>query len=720
MANEDGVQAEERLDALWCLATSLAGSITLRGVAEALVREGGPAAGGDFANLALLTPGSGSVRILHQSSFEGGPAATRELDLAEDVPACEAIRSGRSVLLGSIDEIGRRYPGVLDEVTAAGLSARATIPLYSAAGEILGAIGVGWQGPQSFDVQQLRRLDLVAQLAALAVERSQLVEAGQDGVEFGRALETMPCAFFSVSADFRITEVNSEGARLLQSTREELKGKNLLDGPESAGSKFETQIRAAMSMNQPVEFEEYYEPLDAWFEVRAWPARRGLNIYFSNVGHRHDLGRNRSSVETDSNTDVNRFRLLTVVAERLADSADRNEVYQRLTEILVPEMADWCTIVVPGDEALVRVAARHVDPPLDDLIHRLVGSYPHRYSGPSPGVVVYRSGEPLRMGRLVEEINRDLDDSIASTAYGRTLRLLGDGPGLLTPVTVGGEVQAVLTMTRCTRAEFSDEDVLVMVEVASHVAVALTSADQVENQRETARALQAAALPSSLPNSAQLHLAAGYRAASDGGPVGGDWYDSFELENGRTALVVGDVAGHGIGAAALAAQMRNALRAHLFSGIGPLQSLSRLSHLIATQEPDAMATIVCTEIDPMTGEVTWASAGHPAPIVVSSPGHSVHLTGRPVLPIGCTVRSTSEEQGEYRFYLERGARLFMFTDGLYERRHIDIDIGLAHLMILAEQSLERPLLGDVCEFILDSLLSGADKDDACLLVAQRQ
>jgi serine phosphatase RsbU (regulator of sigma subunit) len=222
-----------------------------------------------------------------------------------------------------------------------------------------------------------------------------------------------------------------------------------------------------------------------------------------------------------------------------------------------------------------------------------------------------------------------------------------------------------------------------------------------------------------LPESEELHIAAGYRPASDGGQVGGDWYDSFELETGRIAIVVGDVAGHGIGAAALTAQMRNVLRANLFSGTGPLRSLSELSLLMATQEPDALATIVCAEVDPVTGEVTWASAGHPAPIVVSRPGQSAYLPGRPTLPIGCMGPSRSEEPREHHLTLERGSRLFMFTDGLYERRRVDLDIGLAHLMILAEQSLGlRP--EDACEFILDGMLTGADEDDACLLVVQLQ
>jgi len=608
---DDEVEVEELEGALWRLTTSLDGSVTIADVAGSLALEGGPVTGGTFSDLALLRPGANEVDIVDRPVPGRGLAAPRAVPLAAAVPACEALRSGLPVLLGSPDEIGRRFPDLLGDLVAAGFSARAAVPLHGTSGDVLGAVDIGWALPQRFDARQLRRLDLVAQLVALAVERSRAV-APDRGV-----------------------------------------------------------------VRRPP------EPPDA---------------------HRV--------------ADSQQSRLLTEVAQRLAGAGDRTEVLKRLTHLLVPRMADWCTVIVPDSEALVRVAARHIDPPRDALVQRLVGSYPHAYSGPSPGATVYRRAAPLRLDHLVEDINRDLDDSTASTAYGRTLRLLGDGAGLITPVAADGTVHAVVTMVR-RNGGYSDEDVAVMTDVASHVAVALTSADQVLNQHETAHALQAAVLPATLPTVPGLRLAGRYRPASDGGQIGGDWYDAVELENGRIALVVGDVAGHGIGAAALTAQMRNVLRAHLFSGVGPLQSLSRLSHFVVTQEPDAMATIACAELDPATGTVTWASAGHPAPIVVSSSGRAVHLAGRPVPPVGCIPPAPPDGPREHCITLDPGDRLLLFTDGLYERRNVDLDIGLAHLMILAEQSSGLPDPGDAGDLILDGVLTGADEDDACLLVAQR-
>jgi serine phosphatase RsbU (regulator of sigma subunit) len=256
-----------------------------------------------------------------------------------------------------------------------------------------------------------------------------------------------------------------------------------------------------------------------------------------------------------------------------------------------------------------------------------------------------------------------------------------------------------------------------MVEVALQVATALIASDQSATQRETALALQAAALPASLPSTDRLRLAATYREASGVSAVGGDWYDAMELEGGRIALVVGDVAGHGLPAASLTAQMRNALRAHLFSGVGPLESLSRLSSLIATQEPDVLATIVCAEVSLESGQMTWASAGHPAPIVVRAGGTSEHLRGRPAPPIGCGMPHFYNEAVEHRHTLTEGDRILLFTDGLFERRDTVLDVGLAHLMIVAEQTVRQRDPSEACAAIMGGMLAGPHEDDACLLIA---
>jgi chemotaxis family two-component system sensor kinase Cph1 len=214
-----------------------------------------------------------------------------------------------------------------------------------------------------------------------------------------------------------------------------------------------------------------------------------------------------------------------------------------------------------------------------------------------------------------------------------------------------------------------------------------------------------------------VKLAAGYRVASQGSQVGGDWYDAFALHNGRVALVVGDAAGHGVQAATVMAQLRNALRADLFESVSPAESLDRVSRFLAAQEPDAFATVVCLEIDQLTGDVVWASAGHPAPVLVRRDGTSAYLKGRPAPPMGWSERPSTRQVPQHRLTIETGDRLILFSDGLLERRGVNLEIGLAHLMLVAEQTRNTTDPAEVCEAILRDMLADAHDDDVCLLVA---
>jgi serine phosphatase RsbU (regulator of sigma subunit)/PAS domain-containing protein len=707
-------------EALWRLVTALANAVTPFEVAEAFTKEGALAAGGSFANMAILSDESSQVQVVHRPVFNPQVVAQRgTFDLNANTPACEAIRSGLPVLLGSPGEIRARYPELLTEIEQAGLNARASLPLRAATGETLGAVGIGWPGPQVFSAPQLRRLDLLAQLVGLALERATQNELPpSQGDRPPNVLETMPNAFFSLDPSLTITYMNAEAERLLRTSRETVLGSNFIDAfPQAGGGEIAVRYKHALESGTSVIFEEYSAPFDRWFEVHAWPDRNGLNVYFSDVSERHHSEQQQTVALDEVRQAHARLSFLAELSSKLHGTHTRTELYERLCKAVTTNMADWSTVVAPSGEELIRVAAHHRDPILNSLAQRLVGGYPHSFDGPSPGVVVYRSGQPLRLPHLAEQIVNDLDSSVASAAYGRTLQLLGDGPGLIMPIISENAVVAVLTMARRGGELFSDEDVTTMGEAMAHVADLLDAVLHLETQRATAEALQAAALPKTLPAHPSLHLAAGYRAASEGTQVGGDWYDAFELQSGHIALVVGDAAGHGLQAAALMTQMRNALRAHLFDSLGPSESLAKLTSFVATQEPDAFATIICIEIDPLSGEGVWASAGHPAPIVLGHDGTSRHLRGKPAPPIGCFDLPLSARPPEHALTLCPGDRLVMFTDGLFERRGVDLDIGLTHLMITTEQTLGHADATSACDFILREMLTGAHDDDVCLLIA---
>jgi two-component system, chemotaxis family, sensor kinase Cph1 len=189
-----------------------------------------------------------------------------------------------------------------------------------------------------------------------------------------------------------------------------------------------------------------------------------------------------------------------------------------------------------------------------------------------------------------------------------------------------------------------------------------------------AETLQRSLLPQSIPTLDSWQLSAYYEpAASDN--VGGDWYDAFELRDGRLVVLIGDVAGHGVAAAGTMAQLRNALRAQLFAGAAPADALGQLNEFCVHLLPEAFATVIAARIDLGSGGVEAASAGHLMPYLTTS-GHAAvpaPITLSP--PVG--VRGITYAAST--FSLERGQQLVLFSDGLVERRGQSIDDGLDRL-----------------------------------------
>ena len=165
-------------DAFWRLATALSGAMTPLEVARALADEGAAAAGASFSNMAMLDADQHHVRAVHHSSA-GADVSARwsEFELSTPTPLCEAMSTGLPVLLGSLEAVSRRFPHMRADTMAAHLSATASLPLSTASGQILGAAGFGWSETRTFTLEELRDLDLIAQMAAQALERASLYES---------------------------------------------------------------------------------------------------------------------------------------------------------------------------------------------------------------------------------------------------------------------------------------------------------------------------------------------------------------------------------------------------------------------------------------------------------------------------------------------------------------------------------------------------------------
>jgi PAS domain S-box-containing protein len=228
-------------------------------------------------------------------------------------------------------------------------------------------------------------------------------------------------------------------------------------------------------------------------------------------------------------------------------------------------------------------------------------------------------------------------------------------------------------------------------------------------ERKRADVLERSFIPDRLPTIPGVHLAARFVPGGPGIEVGGDWYDVLELDDGTIAIAVGDVAGRGVQAAAIMAQLRNALRAYVFEGHPPAFALERLNELAWGMDRSVMATLVYLVFDPASGQVRLASAGHLPPLKTNPDGSTEYLEDGRSLPLGVKSATTYTEA---EHLLSAGATLLLYTDGLIERRGTPIDVGLARLA--ASSSAEHDDVEELCDHLITAL-DPTGEDDVALL-----
>jgi two-component system, chemotaxis family, sensor kinase Cph1 len=225
-----------------------------------------------------------------------------------------------------------------------------------------------------------------------------------------------------------------------------------------------------------------------------------------------------------------------------------------------------------------------------------------------------------------------------------------------------------------------------------------------------AEMVQRSLMPESIPTLEGWRLSAHYEPAA-GGHAGGDWYDAFELRDGRLIMLLGDVAGHGITVAATMAQLRSALRAQLFAGATPAEALSQLNDFCVHMLPGAFATVIATRIDLGTGLVEAASAGHLMPYVTNGAPTALAAPITLSPPIG--VRTASYVASSFAIEPDHG--LVLYSDGLVERRGGAIDDGLDRLAEFLGSAGDKP-----ASWIWRELASEASDDDVTVVTLRRR
>ncbi|KWX65717.1 SpoIIE family protein phosphatase [Mycobacterium sp. NAZ190054] len=257
---------------------------------------------------------------------------------------------------------------------------------------------------------------------------------------------------------------------------------------------------------------------------------------------------------------------------------------------------------------------------------------------------------------------------------------------------------------------FTLEDQTLLTVLAGRLSQGLQRVHRVDQQRETALALQHAILgPADLPHG----FAVRYQAASRPLQVGGDWYDVVDLDDGRIAMIVGDCVGHGLPAATVMGQVRSACRALLFDNPSPAAALAGMDRFAARLPGAQCATAVCAVLDPATGELVYSSAGHPPPILVHADGTVQLLGDAHTIALGLRV---GWHRPEARITVPAGATLLLYTDGLVERRRVLLEEGISRAAeLLAERRASS--LEELADHIMSRMAPDAGyQDDVALLL----
>jgi PAS domain S-box-containing protein len=425
-----------------------------------------------------------------------------------------------------------------------------------------------------------------------------------------------------------------------------------------------------------------------------------------------ELQASSSAARADADSARAGLAFLMRAGALVAATRDRDELLGQIVKLVVPTLADSCVVFLPtADGTLLASALGHADPARADQLAGL-RSHPIAPAGPLLSQRAYTSGTT----QLSTNATADMPAWARAEPDAMSIvQLMRPRSAISTPLLAGKDPLGVIALYRGGgRPPFTETDVSVVEELGRRLAVGLANTDTFAREHAIAETLQRSLLPDALPQIAGLDLAVRYLPATEGAAVGGDWYDAFPLDDGRIGLVIGDVAGHNIASASAMGQVRSLLRAYAIDEPDPGRALQRTNAAMARLLPDALATVVYAVLDPATGDLAYANAGHPPPIITTTAGQAeyLHDTAGVMLGVCATASFTT---GHRR--LPPGASLLCYTDGLIEDRRRDIREGLTALTDTLRRS--RPGSAEqTCAIVAGALVGATRQDDICLLTAR--
>ncbi|MFF0809482.1 SpoIIE family protein phosphatase [Streptomyces albogriseolus] len=416
--------------------------------------------------------------------------------------------------------------------------------------------------------------------------------------------------------------------------------------------------------------------------------------------------------------ELERLALLAEMTTQLTSTLSVDEALRRLVSLVLPRLADWAVIdLISERDEVWRTKVVHLKDGVPVSRRDLEGPMaPVPAESPMPLSRALRGVSSTIAGP--ETYERSPDSGIA-VEQRRLFEATGMHSAAIAPIRGLREVLGALTLGRSERADaFTPADLTLLEDITRRAGLALDNARLYQRQRKVAETMQRYLLPQ-LPRVPGLEMTSRYLPAPDASHVGGDWYDAFTLGDGDTALVIGDVSGHDLDAAAGMAQLRNVLRSYAWSSRDepPGLVVERVDRAVLRITDVTMATLVLAVLgtdDEGRWTLRWTNAGHPPPLLVTREGVAGYLTDGGGLLLGT---GADRPRADGATVLPPGATLVLYTDGLVEAPSHVIDEGLERLRRHAAALAHRPV-GAFTDELLRRARPADNEDDVAVLAVR--
>ncbi len=729
---------------LQSLTASLAGALTAESIVTTVVSYG--LAAFDAIAGALWMADGDVLRLVGATDYPPAVLARwRETPLDSPTPVPTAAREARTVLVHSLEQRDREFPGLRAQPSVG--TAFAAVPLM-VRGELIGAFAASFVGPDFIaDPVNLAFFEAVAGQCAVALHRVAVLEgerqARLEQAEAVRRLSRLRAITARLSqplsastvADVVIRETIAElgtdhGMLFVLSadcTRLDLVAAHGVEGASrqilsSYPADFSypggeaVLTRRAVFLRSTTERNDRYPALvglppdeeqalacvpllvdgqPIGLLAVTFPTGREFQeedtFFLQALADQSAQALDRTRLREDQQRSRRQLALLAETGRLFAASLDLDATLEQVCRLLVPAIADAAVARVLEPEGRIRVVVvTHVDTGSSRDVARWVDA--------NAAEAAVHLGQVIDEGTtLLVVAPADEADDVFVPGVGQ-LRELGLSSVALLPLRARGRSLGLITAATATeRAPLSQDDVPFLTELASRVALAVDNARLFQHQAEIAHTLQRSLLPAELPAIDGVEVAVTYLPGTEGTTVGGDFYDVIPLPSGRFGLVIGDVMGRGVRAAAAMGQLRAAIRAYALEGHPPADLLARLDRLVSSLEEGLLVTCVYAEWDPGRGLIRLASAGHPPPLVRMPGAEAAFLELDPGMPLGVGNIDCVDLELE----LPPGTLLLAYTDGLVESPDLALSDGMESLRIAV--SAAGPGASAVCDSAVESL-----------------